>query len=371
MLTAGCRVLVLWAVTWAAAAQTPIVIHHIGPLTGVLAASNQEALAGAQLYLDAFNVRGGVQGRPVVIERLDDGQDPARAVKALDALIEQRKVLALVLVRTTPGLEAMLPALTKNGIAVVGPQTGASMVNQPPKREIFTLRASYRAEAEAAIRQQHAIGVRSLGLLLADDAFGRDVLAGVEPVMKELQITPVAIAKVDNRKPDVTAAVQQMLAKSPQAVLLVSGSKAAADFGKAYRAQGGRSTFISLSNTSNTEYVQALGAQGYGAIVMQVMPSPFNGGTALAREFAAAAAQAQPPQPLSYAGQYGFASAKLLTLGLLRAGNAPTSASLIQALEGLGEVDLGGLRVRYGPGERTGSRFIDSTLITRDGKFMR
>jgi branched-chain amino acid transport system substrate-binding protein len=369
MFKAISRSVFLWGVTLGALAQSPIVVHHIGPLTGVLASSNKEALAGAQLHLDAFNARGGVQGRPVVMEQVDDGQDPARATKALDELIAQRRLLALLLVRTTPGMEAMLPAITKNGVAVVGPQTGASMVNQPPKREIFTLRASYQAEAEAAIRQQHAIGVRSLGLLLADDAFGRDVLVGIEPVLKELQITPVAVAKVDNRKPDVTLAVQQMLAKSPQAVLLVSGSKAAADFGKAYRAKGGRSTFISLSNTSNSEYVQALGAQGYGAIVMQVMPSPFNGSTGLAREFAAAAAQAK--LPLSYAGQYGFASAKLLTMGLQKAGNAPTSASLIQALEGLGEIDLGGLRLRYGPGERTGSRFVDSTLITREGKFMR
>jgi hypothetical protein len=37
----------------------------------------------------------------------------------------------------------MLPSLIKNSIAVVGPQTGASFVNQPPKREVFTLRASY------------------------------------------------------------------------------------------------------------------------------------------------------------------------------------------------------------------------------------
>ena len=75
--------------------------------------------------------------------------------------------------------------------------------------------------------------------------------------------------------------------------------------------------------------------------------------------------------PLSYAGLYGFAAAKLLTLGLAKAGREPTPASLVQALESLGEVDLGGHRVRYGPGDRTGSTFVDSTIITLGGHYMR
>jgi branched-chain amino acid transport system substrate-binding protein len=366
------RLLVIAATVGAAAtvaAQTPIVIHHIGPQTGVLAASNQETLSGAKLYLTAFNARGGVQGRPVTMEVLDDGQDPKRAAELLAGLVADRKVTALLLPRTTPSFEAMLPLVTQHGIAVVGPQAGPSFVNQPPKREVFTLRASYQAEAEAAIRQQHAIGVRKIALLLADDAFGRDTMVGIERVMKELQITPVASAKIDNRKPDVTDAVRTLLAQQPQAVLMITSSKAAIDFAKAYRAQGGRCTYITLSNTSNNDYLQGLGEQGRGAIVMQVMPSPYSAKTALAREFAAEAAKTK--LPVSYAALYGFASAKLLTIGLQRAGNNPTSASLILALEGLGEIDLGGHRLRYGPGERTGSTYVDSALITLGSKFLR
>jgi ABC-type branched-subunit amino acid transport system substrate-binding protein len=151
--------------------------------------------------------------------------------------------------------------------------------------------------------------------------------------------------------------------------MLIVSSKAAADFIKGYRAQGGNATFISLSNTSNNDYIKSLGDQARGAIVMQVLPSPFSAVTALAREYAAAAEPAKAP--LSYAGFYGFATAKLLVLGLQRAGRDPTPATLIQALEGLGEVDLGGFRLRYGPGERTGSNYVDPSIITHEGRFMR
>jgi branched-chain amino acid transport system substrate-binding protein len=352
----------------AAAQNAPIVVHHIGPFTGVLAASNKESIDGANLFLEGFNARGGVQGRPVKLETLDDGQDPKRAKALLDELLK-KKPLALLLPRTTPSMEAMLPGVTQSGTPVVGPQTGGSFVNSPPRREVFTLRASYQKEAETAIRMQHGIGVASFGVLLADDVFGTDTMIAIDKTFKELKLTPLAVAKIDNRKPDVTGPVDTMLAKAPQVVLLIVSSKAASDFVKRYREKGGSATFISLSNTSNNDYIQGLGDQARGAIVMQVMPSPFSGGTPLARDYANAAAKQK--LPLSYAGLYGFASAKLLALGLQRTGPQPTPASLIAALEGMGEIDLGGFRVRYGPNDRVGSTFVDSAIITVGGKFLR
>ncbi|MDP1901123.1 MAG: ABC transporter substrate-binding protein [Rubrivivax sp.] len=357
------------AVMAAAAEGPPIVVHHIGPLTGVLAGSNGEALAGARLYLDHLNARGGIAGRPVRMDALDDAQDAKIAASLFAQLVAERKLLALMMPRTTPSMESMMPGVLKHGIPVIGPQTGASFVNQPPKREIFTLRASYQREAERAIHQQHSIGVRTFGMLLADDAFGRDTMVGIQRAMTELKIEPVAIARIDNRKPDVTEAVRALVAKRPEVVMLIVSSKAAADFIKGYRAQGGIATFISLSNTSNNEYIKGLGDNARGAIVMQVMPSPFSAVTPLAREYAAAAAKNKAA--LSYAGFYGFATAKLLALGLAKAGREPTPGSLVQAMEDLGEVDLGGFRLRYGPGERTGSGYVDSTIITHQGRFMR
>jgi branched-chain amino acid transport system substrate-binding protein len=353
----------------ALAQNPPIVVHHIGPFTGVLAASNQESIAGANLFLEGFNARGGVQGRPVKLETVDDGQDPKRSKALFDDLAAKRRLLALMMVRTTPSMEAMLPSVTQYGIPVVAPQTGAAFINQPPRRELFPIRTSYQKEAESAIRLQHGIGVTRFAVLRADDGFGTDVMLAIDKTFKELKLEPLVVAKIDNRKPDITEPVSSIMAKGPQVVLLIVSSKAASDFVKRYRAQGGNATFISLSNTSNNDYIQGLGNQARGAIVMQVLPSPFSASTALAREYAAAAGKQK--LPLSYAGLFGYASAKLLSLGLVRAGREPSPGSLIAALEGLGEVDLGGYRVRYGPGDRTGSNFVDAAIITEGGKFLR
>jgi branched-chain amino acid transport system substrate-binding protein len=351
-----------------AQAGPPLVLHHIGPLTGVLAASNAEALQGARLHLAAVNARGGVGGRRIELQALDDGQDPKRSVALFEQLQASGQLLALMLPRTTPSFEALAPLVAKHGVPVIGPQTGGASVNQPPRREVFTLRASYQREAEIAIRHQHGVGVRRFAVLLADDAFGRDVMAGIERTMQALGLPAPPVARIDNRQPDVGPALQALRPQAPQVVLLIASSKASAAFVAGWRAVGDSASFVSLSNTSNIDYVQALGEHARGAIVMQVMPSPFSGGTALARDYAAAATKAG--EAMSYAAFYGYASARLATLALGRTAE-PTPEKLLQALEGLGDVDLGGLRLRYGAGVRAGSSFVEPTIITHGGRFMR
>jgi len=44
---------------------------------------------------------------------------------------------------------------------------------------------------------------------------------------------------------------------------------------------------------------------------------------------------------------------------------------LVDALERMQDVDLGGFYVSYSPKNHAGSRFVDLTIIGRNGKFLR
>ncbi|MGL5002243.1 MAG: ABC transporter substrate-binding protein, partial [Casimicrobium sp.] len=82
---------------------------------------------------------------------------------------------------------------------------------------------------------------------------------------------------------------------------------------------------------------------------------------------AATAAKLEP----SHAGLQGYISARLLAEGLRRAGRNVTSTSLANALESLRNFDLGDFVLSYGAGDRIGSAFIEETIISKDGKFLR
>jgi branched-chain amino acid transport system substrate-binding protein len=76
-------------------------------------------------------------------------------------------------------------------------------------------------------------------------------------------------------------------------------------------------------------------------VIAQVMPQPFGGTNAAARELAILA-RSNGIEELTYNPMEGFLSAKVLIAGLRRAGKRPTPATLARALEGMHEVDLGG-----------------------------
>ena len=63
-------------------------------------------------------------------------------------------------------------------------------------------------------------------------------------------------------------------------------------------------------------------------------------------------------------------AAKAMVEALRRAGSNPSREGLVQALDRMNEFDLGGYTLRFGPKKHHGSRFVDITLIGRDGRIV-
>jgi branched-chain amino acid transport system substrate-binding protein len=346
-----------------------IVINHIGPLTNsVLAASNKEALDAADLYLKKVNDAGGVNGRKVVIVRHDDNQDPKKTSEIAKTLIERREGIAFVMPRSSPSTEALMPLVEAAKIPLIGPQPGTGSVTTPMKRYVFAVRASYAAEVARAIELQYLFGRRSFAFLVATDAFGDDVLKGLEPTMEALKLKTAGIERIDNRNPDVTKAVENFAKIKPEVVMFICAAKCGADFAKAYVKTGNATQFIAISNASNSGFLKELGDMKSGVIVMQVMPSPNSPKVRISREYLEAARDAN--LPIAYQSMQGFVTAKLIVEALKLAGKSPTPERLTSALEGMRDFDLGGLIVSYGPKERMGSKFVEATMISKDGRFI-
>jgi len=62
----------------------------------------------------------------------------------------------------------------------------------------------------------------------------------------------------------------------------------------------------------------------------------------------------------------GFLAATVLVKALEAAGPDPTRASFIQAMEKLGNLDLGGYRVRLSPKNHSGSDLVQLTFLVGD-----
>lgn len=346
-----------------------IVIAQVAPLTGVLAGANRESVAGALAYFSLINAGGGVHGRKIVLRQLDDEQNADKALELTRAVIAGRAAFAFFMHRTSPTLQKTVPEATRAGYPVVAPQVGPTFVYEPANPLVFNVRARYRDEVSAIVRHLHTLGLTSIGFFFADDAFGKDNMAGAHEAMKALGLKPAGEISFDNRTVDVEPAVAYFGKLQPNAVVMIASPKAAAQFVIKMRASKAEPLFVSLSNTSGEGYLKDLGAGGDGVMVTQVMPYPFSDSSPIAREFRKVMRERSKAAP-TYATLQGYISAKVLVEGLRRAGPRLTQRGFVQALEATGELDLGGYRVAYGPGARDGSRYVDITMI-RQGRFLR
>lgn len=357
-----------------AQATSTWLVGQSAPMSGVLAASNAETTAGAQLYWSRINAAGGLYGRTFQLASLDDAQDAKRAAENTQKLLEQG-ALALALYRTTPCIAAALPLASKAVAPFIGAQVGPQLLFEPAQDIVYNTRARYHDEVARAVQFFAPLGLTRVAALVASDAFGKDVMAGLLPAVDAAKAELVAQAAIDNRSADVSAQLQQLRAANPQVVLLVCNAKAAAAFVRAAKSSGFNPTFVSLSNTSSASYVKDLGAAAEGVVVTQVVPTPHSGKLRAVAEFreaqAVAGARGAGAPPLSHAALQGWLTARFVTELVRRAGPGATRERLVELGRGPSlQFDLGDFVLNYAARNRQGSRLAELTVTGRDGRFL-
>ena len=350
-------------------AQAQVLIGQTAGFSGIVAAGVQETADGARLYLDMVNARGGVNGQKIELIALDDKFDPKLAAENARKLIEEHKVTALFLTRGTPHNEAIVPLLDKHGVPLVGPSTGAMVLHKPVRKHVFNVRATYQREAEKAITHLASMGITRIGVVLADDSFGADGLAGAQRGLELAKLQPVVLEKFNRAKPDFAPIAAKVAQSQAQAVLMLASGSAVVDGYTAFRNAGAGAQIVTLSNNASTGFIKSLGPNARGVIVTQVFPNERSSHFPLVRE-ANDLAKANGKE-VSPAMLEGYAAAKVLVEGLRRAGPQPTREKVQAALEGLQKFDLGGLEISYGPSDHTGLDFADLSIIGTDGRFRR
>ncbi|SCU74248.1 ABC-type transporter, periplasmic component [Cupriavidus necator] len=349
--------------------RNTIRIGQSAGVTGPVAGSVREQIAGAQVYLRTINASGGVAGRRIELVTHDDGFDAKRTPDNVRKLIDEDKVFALFMVRGTPQNESILPIIAAQKVPLVAPLTGAITLHRPVNRYVFNVRAKYQDEVARAINHLATSGMSRIGIFYANDGFGRDVLEGYSAALQARGVQPAATASFARPMGDITQSVAAMNKANPQAVLVIGSGSEAARIIRELRRAGSEAQFVTLSNNAADSFIRELGNDARGLIITQVVPGTNSSQMTLASEYRSLAKQ-QGVEP-SNAGMEGFMSAKVLVEGLRRAGPDLTRERLVTALEGMRDYDLGGILISYSAERHTGSSFVEMSIVSSTGKLIR
>ena len=353
----------------AGVADDRIVLGQSAPFSGSAAQLGLQFNLGAQLHFEAVNAKGGINGRRIELQRLDDGYEPERCAANTRQFIGQN-VFALFGYVGTPTSLAALPLATEAKVPFFAPFTGAQALREPFNRYAIHVRASYFDETAAIVRQVTSVGIRKVAVFHQNDAYGKTGLEGVQRALQAQNQTPVAVGTVERNSTEVAAALKDILAARPEAIVQIGAYKACATFIRMARQQGYVGNFYNVSFVGTQALSDELGAMARGVVVSQVMPFPYAPVMPLSGDYLAALKDQRGVSP-NYSGMEGFVAARVFTEALARAGRNLTREAFLNAVEGLQNLNLGGFPVDFGPKKHTGSRFVELTLLTEDGRVRR
>ena len=325
---------------------------------------------GIKTYLDYVNEHGGVNGRKIELVSEDDRYEPSVAPAASKKLIEEHKVFALLGYVGTPTGMAHLPVVTQAKVPLVGMFTGAEALRAPLNRYVFHVRASYYDETEKIVEQVVSTGGKKIAVFYQNDAYGEAGRKGTEIALTKRSMKIHSNGTVERNTLKVEDAVKTISSAEPDAVVMVGAYAACAEFIKQMKKAGSGATFYNVSFVGSKALADALGDSGSGVASSQVVPFPWERAVPVVKEYQSLAAKSGF-KDYNFSAMEGFLTAKVMVEGLRRAGKNPTREGLVDALERMQDVDLGGFYVSYSPKNHAGSKFVDLTIIGRHGNFLR
>jgi ABC-type branched-subunit amino acid transport system substrate-binding protein len=213
-------------------------------------------------------------------------------------------------------------------------------------------------------------GLKTVGFFHADSQTGREHLENVTLLAKELgmQVVLPLPFKSDISDAQIDELVQAIARAKPD-MMFNHGSPGLYQKLITKAKQAGIKTNFMAVNSGSSQLAKGLGPLAAGMLFSQVVPSPWERKRELTREYQEAARRADANAEFTYGGVEGFMTAKVLVLALRAAGRDLSRAGLVRALEAA-QFDLGGVQVRYRSGDHEGSRFVDLSMVARDGRFL-
>ncbi|MDF9301692.1 ABC transporter substrate-binding protein [Tritonibacter mobilis] len=347
-----------------------VTFAQVAAFDGPAAALGTGMRLGITAAFEEANAAGGVHGRMLKLDSMDDGYEPDRSAALVKTVIEGNGHIGLIGAVGTPTSSATQPIATEANVPFIGPFTGAGFLRDASHGNIYNVRASYFAETEAWIEylvdQQ---GMKSIAILYQDDGFGRVGLNGVTAALEKRGMSLAAEGTYTRNTTAVKKALLAIRKAKPDAVVMVGAYKPVAEFIKLARKMKLDSEFVNISFVGSDALAQELGEHGEGVIISQVVPFPWDMSIPVVAQYTEALKAVDAAAKPGFVSLEGYIVGRLAIAGLEAAGKELTRDLYLAALAGLSTVDLGGVSMVFGADDNQGMDDVFLTRITADGQF--
>lgn len=185
-----------------------------------------------------------IAGEPVKYFSLDDASDPTASVKAVNKLISENKVDAIIGPSGSPNAMAVIGIAAKAGVPILAPVGTASVVlpMDAQKKWVFKTTQNDDLIASALIDNMLKRGIKTVGFIGTADPYGENWYKVFSDLASKKGITLVGKESFQRQDTSLTGQALKLIAKKPQAILIAApGSSAVtpqiALFDRGYKGQ--------------------------------------------------------------------------------------------------------------------------------------
>jgi branched-chain amino acid transport system substrate-binding protein len=263
-------VVVLLALAGAAAdvaAQGPIKIGFLSPLSGAIAAAGKDMYAGCELFWQESGWQAG--GRKVEVVLEDNEGNPATTLTKARKLVESDKVHLLMGVILSNVAYALVPYVEQQGIPTMYPINSADDLTQR-KRPKWLIRTGFSAGGNMHPFGEYAartLGYKKIAMVGLDYAFGWETVGGFHKSFEDNGGQIIQKLWVPLNIQDYSPYIAQ-IKKDADAVFVVALGRWTLLFAQQYAASGlrGRIPLIAGGTYTDEHVLPQLGDESIGVV---------------------------------------------------------------------------------------------------------
>ena len=321
---------------------------------------------GIQAAFAEVNATGGVHGRALELVQRNDGYEPELAIVNSRALIEEDQVFALIGGVGTPTSRAALPIANAAQVPYIAPFTGAGFLRDAASYSV-NLRASYDQETGRIVSYlTDTLNVTRIAVVYQNDSYGQVGLQGVQKAMAKIERELVGIGAYPRNTKAVKTALLDVMQAEPEAIVIIGAYAPTAEFILWAKKLNVDSVFFTISFVGSRALASALGDQGKGVFVTQVVPTPDSKELLIAWQYREALRKFDPLAETGFVSFEGYLAGRM-TISLLElAGRELTRAKFMDAMRGMSFDDLNGFSLQFSETDNQGSDQVFLTMIGDD-----
>ncbi len=203
---------------WAQKAGNEVLIGGAISQTGRYAEPAGRQVNSIKLWVDEVNARGGLLGRKIKLELLDDKSDTQTAIKLYEKLITEDKVDLLLAPYSSGITEAVANVNERYKMPFVAYGAASTPIWEKGRKYIFNIVDVAENYQKGAVHLAKQIGVKKAAIIGEDSLFPRMSGKGAKMWADKLGIQIVVQENYPLKQTDFTALLQKIKAAGAEAI---------------------------------------------------------------------------------------------------------------------------------------------------------